>query len=178
MASQLPTFPRAIFTIVEPISLIAGCLGPFFSPDWFIANQIPLPAAADDAAATAAAVAGPTDNARLVALQLGNAYGLLFMVGVAVLYSTSELKVVRNYLIALWIADIGHVGLTCWLLGYGRTLDVGSWNAMTWGNIGATTFLCLTRTAYLLGFFGPDRPAVAVTVTASSSSSSSSKKTS
>ncbi|KAI1635508.1 hypothetical protein F4809DRAFT_613458 [Biscogniauxia mediterranea] len=165
MASQLPAFPRTVFTIIEPISLIAGCLGPFFSADWFIANQIPLPPApADDAAgAAAAAVAGPTDNARLVALQLGNAYGLLFMVGVAVLYTTNELRVVRNYLVALWIADIGHVGLTCWLLGYERTLDVGSWNAMTWGNIGATTFLCLTRTAYLLGLFGPDRPAAAVT---------------
>ncbi|KAI1500003.1 hypothetical protein F5X99DRAFT_410479 [Biscogniauxia marginata] len=153
MASQLPAFPRTIFTVIEPISLIAGCLGPFFSADWFIANQIP--------AAPAGGGEPTSDNARLVALQLGNAYGLLFMVGVAVLYTTSELKVVRNYLVALWIADIGHVGLTCWLLGYERTLDVGSWNAMTWGNIGATTFLCLTRTAYLLGLFGRDRPVVA-----------------
>ncbi|KAI1411379.1 hypothetical protein F5Y13DRAFT_165596 [Hypoxylon sp. FL1857] len=151
MASQLSAFPRIIFTIVEPISLIGGFLGPFIDPDWFIASQLDSPVAS---------IAAPRDdNARLVALQLGNAYGLLFLLGVAVLYTTSELKVVRNYLIALWIADISHVGVTCWLLGYDRTVDVGSWNAVTWGNVGFTAFLCLTRAAYLLGLFGPDRKA-------------------
>lgn len=43
----------------------------------------------------------------MVAYQLGNIYLLLAMVGVAVLYSTTEALVVRNYVIALWIADIG-----------------------------------------------------------------------
>lgn len=78
------------------------------------------------------------DNSRLVALQLGNAYGLLFLVGVAVLYTTVELRVVRNYLVALWIADIGHVAVCYYALGYDRFVDVGSWNSMTWGNVGAT----------------------------------------
>ena len=58
-----------------------------------------------------------TPNTRLVAYQLGNVYGLLAMVSIAVLYTTTEAKVVRNYLIALWIADIGHVAAT--LLGFG-----------------------------------------------------------
>ncbi|KAI0848424.1 hypothetical protein F5Y00DRAFT_262518 [Daldinia vernicosa] len=154
MASQLPAFPRTIFTIVEPISLIGGFLGPFLDPEWFIASQI--------GAADGSNLAPRDDNARLIALQLGNTYGLLFLLGVAVLYTTTELKVVRNYLISLWIADISHVGVTCWLLGYDRTLDVGSWNAVTWGNVGFTTFLCLTRTAYLLGLFGSDRKAVTI----------------
>lgn len=78
------------------------------------------------------------DNSRLVALQLGNAYGLLFLVGVAVLYTTVELKVVRNYLVALWIADIGHVTACYYVLGYDRFIDVCSWNSLTWGNVGAT----------------------------------------
>ncbi|KAI1123922.1 hypothetical protein F5Y10DRAFT_41867 [Nemania abortiva] len=147
MASQLPSFPRTIFTIVEPISLIAGCLGPLVDADWFIASQID----------TTAALPASSDNARLVALQLGNTYGLLFLVGVAVLYTTNELRVVRNYLVALLIADITHVGLTCWGLGYERTVDVAAWNAVTWGNVGFTAFLALTRTAYLLGLFGPGR---------------------
>ncbi|KAH6648719.1 hypothetical protein BKA67DRAFT_648713 [Truncatella angustata] len=142
MASQLPTFPRFVFTIIEPISLIAGAVAPFISPDWFIEEQISI-----------TKPIAHTDNSRLVALQLGNAYGLLFLLGVAVLYTSSELKVVRNYLWALWVADLGHVGLTAYLLGYDRSLAVADWNAMTWGNIGATVFLCLTRTAYLLGFF-------------------------
>lgn len=48
----------------------------------------------------------------MVAYQLGNIYLLLAMVGIAVLYSTTEPKVVRNYIVALWIADIGHVVIT------------------------------------------------------------------
>lgn len=64
--------------------------GPLVDADWFIASQIDT-----------AALPASSENARLVALQLGNAYGLLFLVGVAVLYTTSELKVVRNYLVAL-----------------------------------------------------------------------------
>ncbi|KAI1865141.1 hypothetical protein JX265_008188 [Neoarthrinium moseri] len=143
MASQLPPFPRVVFTVLEPISLISGAVAPLISPDWFITEQIVSPETLHH-----------TDNARLVALQLGNAYGLLFMVGVAVLYTTSELKVVRSYLWALWIADLGHIGLTAYLLGYDRFMAVAEWNAMTWGNVGATAFLCLTRTAYLLGLFG------------------------
>ncbi|KAI1162915.1 hypothetical protein F5B18DRAFT_652178 [Nemania serpens] len=147
MASQLPSFPRTIFTIIEPVSLVAGCLGPLVDADWFIASQIDgvlLPASS-------------SDNARLVALQLGNTYGLLFLIGVAVLYTTNELRVVRNYLVALLIADITHVGLTCWGLGYERAVDVAAWNAVTWGNVGFTIFLALTRTGYLLGLFGPDK---------------------
>ncbi|KAI2610462.1 hypothetical protein GGR54DRAFT_377276 [Hypoxylon sp. NC1633] len=152
MASQLPVFPRTIFTIVEPISLIGGFLGPLLSTDWFIGSQVDLPSDLSNHAYDA--------NARLVAHQLGNTYGLLFLLGVAILYTTTELKVVRNYLVALWMADITHVGLTCWALGYERTLDVASWTAVTWGNVGFTVFLCLTRTAYLLGLFGLDRQAI------------------
>jgi hypothetical protein len=77
-------------------------------------------------------------NAKMVALQLGNIYLLLAMVGIAVLYSTTEAKVVRNYVIALWLADIGHVAITCYVMEYKRMVDIGNWNSMTWGNIGAT----------------------------------------
>ncbi|KAK7985086.1 hypothetical protein PG988_002708 [Apiospora saccharicola] len=157
MASQLPLFPRAVFTRVEPLSLsliaehhtisIAGCVAPFISTDWFIEEQIDSPQ-----------LLHHNDNARLVALQLGNAYGLLMILGVAVLSTTTELKVVRNYLWALWIADIGHISITAYLLGYDRFMAFSAWNAMTWGNIGATAFLFLTRTAYLCGLFGVATP--------------------
>jgi len=127
MASQLPTFPRIIFTIVEPLSLLGGAGGGIFQPAWFISQQIPSPGAVES-----------TEHSRLVAQQLGNCYFLLFLIAVGVLSSTSELKVVRSYLMGLWIADIGHVGLTAFGLGYHHTLAVGQWNAMTWGNIGIT----------------------------------------
>jgi hypothetical protein len=102
-------------------------VGPFISPEWFISEQIahtPLTAV--------------TDGAKMIAYQLGNIYLLLAMVGIAVLYTTTEVKVARNYVVALWLADIGHVGITCYVMGYERTIDIAKWNAMAWGNIGAT----------------------------------------
>lgn len=95
-------------------------------PDWYIAEQAPL---------TAPLV--PSVHARAVALQLGNLYLLLGMVGVAVLSSTTEPKVVRNYIIALWIADIGHIFM-CYLAMGDTFFDVAGWNAMAWGNVGCT----------------------------------------
>lgn len=81
------------------------------------------------------------DNAKLVALQLGNTYGLVFLIATAVLYTTSEIKVVRNYLVACWLADISHVYVCYHVLGWARFVDVASWNSMTWGNVGATVSL-------------------------------------
>ncbi|RYP19014.1 hypothetical protein DL765_003597 [Monosporascus sp. GIB2] len=158
MASQLPAFPRIVFTILEPISLISGTLGAFIDTDWFVTSQT------STSTSTSSPIQAYDSNARLVALQLGNTYFLLCLLGVAVLWTTSELRVVRNYLLAAWVADISHVWLTCWALGWARSADVAAWNAMTWGNVGFTTFLCLTRTAWFLGLFGPDRPAAAVEV--------------
>ncbi|TDZ34129.1 hypothetical protein C8034_v009200 [Colletotrichum sidae] len=152
MASALPTFPRLVFTVFEPISLIGGFLGAIANPDWFISEQV-----ASASSATAPPLA--SDNSRLVALQLGNIYLLMAMVGLAVLNSTSELKVVKSYLVALWIADLGHIYVCYHVLGPDRFLDVASWNSMTWGNVGVTAFLCLTRTAYLLGLLGTDAQA-------------------
>jgi hypothetical protein len=60
------------------------------------------------------------------------------MIGIAVLYTSTEPRVVHNYVVALWIADIGHVAITCYVMEYERALDVANWNAMAWGNIGAT----------------------------------------
>ena len=116
-------------------------MGAFIDPDWFIASQIPPPPTTTTATSADA-------NARLVALQLGNLYALLFMLGVAVLHATTELRVVRNYLVAAWVADLGHVALTCYFLGPARSLDLAAWNAVTWGNVGFTVsfgfFFCFS----------------------------------
>ncbi|KAK3367032.1 hypothetical protein B0T24DRAFT_634574 [Lasiosphaeria ovina] len=149
MASQLPTFPRFVFTIAEPISLVFGAIYAIAWPDWFTAEQLGTPAAA---------LTALTGHSRVVARQLGNCYGLAFLVAVAVLYSTSEPRVVRNYLVALWLADIGHVAISCLALGRDQALAVADWNILAWGNIGITAFLFFTRTAYFLGLFGPDKP--------------------
>jgi hypothetical protein len=80
----------------------------------------------------------------LVAQQLGNCYLLACLVAVAVLYTTTEVKVVKAYLVALWIADITHVALTLRGLGYERSTAIGSWNPTTWGNVGATVIALVT----------------------------------
>jgi hypothetical protein len=58
--------------------------------------------------------------------------------GVAILFTTSELKVVRAYLVALWLGDIGHLAFTSYGLGWDMSMSPLKWNATTWGNIGMT----------------------------------------
>lgn len=76
------------------------------------------------------------------------------MVGVAVLSTTSEPKVIRNYFIALAIGDLGHLYVTYLGTGWAYFVDITQWNAMAWGNIGVTSFLLVNRLAYFMGMFG------------------------
>ncbi len=61
---------------------------------------------------------------------------------------------VRNFLIACAIADVGHLAVTYHVMGYEAFTDVTGWNAVVWGSVGATLILFLTRVAYLGGFAG------------------------
>lgn len=103
---------------------MAGFIGAVYDPEWFVAEQIPQ-----------AAPVLSSENSILVAWQLGNMYLLMAFVGLGVLLTTSEIKVVRSYLVALWLGDIGHVAFTCYGLGLTRLLDPAGWNAMAGGNI-------------------------------------------
>lgn len=144
-------------------------MGVVADPAWFIAEQIPQ---------AHAPVA--TENSVVVAWQLGNLYLLMAFMGLFILNTTSEAKVVRSYLAALWLGDIGHVGFSCYGLGMARLMSPLEWNAMAWGNVVVTVsapssccgasaqltcgltqvLLFLIRSAYFLGLFGPDRPIV------------------
>lgn len=112
----------------------------------------------------------------MVAWQLGNLYLLMAFMGLFILRTTSEVEVVKAYLLALWLGDIGHIGFTAFGLGGERLMNMSEWNAVTHGNLPFTVsatlscmspvklphqaFLFLTRSAYFLGLFGPDRQAV------------------
>ncbi|KAK2591628.1 hypothetical protein QQS21_010670 [Conoideocrella luteorostrata] len=137
--------------MIEPVSLVAGFLGAVNDPAWFVAEQVP------QKAVPAATV---TENSIVLAWQLGNVYLLMAFVGIFVLNSTSEVKVVRNYLWALWLGDIGHVAFTCYGLGKERMMNPWEWNSMAWGNVVFTVWLFSMRSAYFLGIFGQDKPAV------------------
>lgn len=148
MAAILPAFPRFVFTIFEPIALVAGYLSPMLDTKGFVNSQLP---------STSIITISPSATNRILALQLGNVYGLLAMVGVGVLYSTTEAKVVRNFLLACAIADVGHLAVTYAVMGYTDFMDVQGWNPMGWGNIGITLGLFLVRVLYLMGAFGKDK---------------------
>ncbi|CAL5866454.1 uncharacterized protein PFLUO_LOCUS662 [Penicillium psychrofluorescens] len=147
MGTLFPPWPNVLFGVLEPISLALGSLYPLHDLEGFIAGQTPK--------AATAPIFHPSSMA--LAYQLGNLYSLLFLVGVAVMYSTNEPRVLRNYAVALAIADIGHVYATYLAMGWEAFVDVTAWNALTWGNIGVTGFLFVNRIAYLCGLFGPTR---------------------
>lgn len=123
---------------------LAGAVPAIVVPEWFIKQQTfqltGLPATKPGEIAL-------PGTALVVAQQLGNTYGVAATVALAVLYTTSELKVIRNYLIALWICDIGHLVITLFNLGYERGIAVGDWNSMTWGNVGVTVSFPTTTTS-------------------------------
>lgn len=67
------------------------------------------------------------------------------------LYTTSEPKVVRNYVIALALGDIGHVYICFYVLGYEKFMDLGHYNAMAYGNI-VTTVSQVQRGEWLVSW--------------------------
>lgn len=113
---------------------MAGFLGVVSDPAWFVAEQVPQ---------TLVPAAPVTENSIVLAWQLGNLYLLMAFLGLFVLNSTSEVKVVRSYLWALWLGDIGHVAFSCYGLGSERMMNPSAWNAMAWGNIVFTVSICL-----------------------------------
>lgn len=76
-----------------------------------------------------------SEGAIVVAWQLGNLYLLMAFIGLGILNTTSEVRVVKAYLFALWLGDIGHIGFSAYGLGLERMSDVGQWNAVTSGNV-------------------------------------------
>ena len=124
MNCLLPAIPNFVFTIFEPLSLTAGAIGAVYDPEWFVAEQIAF-----------SPLSKLSANARVVTLQLGSIYFLLAMVGLAVLSATKEPKVVRNYVIALAVADVTHLAVTYSVLEHRRFTSVAQWNAMAYGNI-------------------------------------------
>ena len=140
------SYHSLICLILTQARRVSGFLGPLLAPSFFVSSQT--------------AYEAPHDlylSEHILALQLGNCYLLLALLGLFILNTTAEIKTVRAYLAALWIADIGHVGVTAWAMGIKDFMDVAGWNAMAWGNIGATVFIFAMRSLYFLGTFGPNQ---------------------
>lgn len=106
---------------------VAGFVGAVIDPAWFMNEQVPQ-----------SNVINPSGNSIMVTWQLGNLYLLLGFLGIAILSTTNEIRVVRAYLVALWLGDIGHVGFSYYGLGWDMSMSPMKWNAVTWGNIAMT----------------------------------------
>jgi len=78
------------------------------------------------------------------------------MIGVGVLYSTKDTVVLRNFLLACAVADVGHLYVTYHVIGYHGFVNFLNWNPTAWGNIGVTAVLLVVRVLYLVGAFGQD----------------------
>lgn len=134
---------------LEPISLLAGFLVPLWDLPRFVALQLPSRGRTLKAIST-------SQYERMLALQLSNMFGLVSMIAVGVLYGTSEISVVRKYLIACALGDVGHLWAVYAGMGHEDFFNISNWNEYAWGSIGFTALLLVCRLLYLAGFFGPD----------------------
>ena len=162
-SSVLPKLPLALFGVVEPVLLYAITDLPLASnvlkinhrlwaymnhlqqPHQFYASQIPN-------AGTLASTPFP-QQAQILVYQLGNVYLLLALLALVCCWTTSR-SVVRGYLAAVALADLGHIYAVYRVLGSETFWDVGQWNDMIWGSVGVSAILHVNRLATLLGVFG------------------------
>ncbi len=94
-----------------------------------------------------------TPQALSLTLQLGNV--LLLLAAIAVICCwTSHPEVARRYLIAVALADLGHIYAAYRGLGDTVFFNPAQWNDMAYGNIGASAFLHINRWLTVAGFFG------------------------
>lgn len=142
MASSISPLSRCTFAVVEPLLQIAGFCVASFAPNFYISSL---------RSAKLSRTQSPTPET-IIVLQLGNLFLLLAVIGLYVLYSTSEPAVATAYLSALWWGDLGHIGVTAWCIGWQGASEWRQWNLFTWANVGIPVCLSVARNLY---FYGP-----------------------
>lgn len=114
----------------------------FTSPQSFHDRQVP--------SAIPSATFSP--SSMVLTLQIGNIFLLLAAMAIICVF-TPHPEIAKWYLIAVALGDLGHIW-SCYV-GMGSSFwDVGSWNGVVWGNIGASAFLHVNRLATVFGLFG------------------------
>jgi hypothetical protein len=142
--SVLPAWPLLLFGIIEPVLLVWAWITNFKDPATYYISQYP----------TGTALTTPfPPQALSLSLQMGNV--LLLLAFMAVICSwTAHSDISKKYLVAVAVADFGHIYAAYVSLGDELFWDVSKWNDMAWGNIGASVFLNVNRWATVLGLFG------------------------
>jgi len=94
-----------------------------------------------------------TTQALSLTLQLGNVFLLLAAMAVICCFTTHS-EIAQRYLIAVALADLGHIYAVYSALGDKVFWDFNSWNQMTASNVGVSIFLHINRLLTVAGLFG------------------------
>jgi hypothetical protein len=146
MAPALPAIPLIIFGVIEPILLfwaLATCLP---NPSAYYISQHPSPPLL-----TTTLPIPP--QALSLTLQITNIFLLLALLGILCSW-TSHPEIAKWYLVAVAIADWGHIYSVYASVGEEIFWDLGKWNDLMWGNVGVSAVLNVCRWGTVLGVFG------------------------
>lgn len=94
-----------------------------------------------------------TPQAQALTLQMGNVLRLLAAMAVICCW-TKHAEISKWYLLAVALADLGHIYAVYVAVGPAYFWNFAEWNDMTWGNVGVSVFLHVNRWATVAGVFG------------------------
>lgn len=92
-------------------------------------------------------------QALAMTMQMANVLLLLGAIAIICCWTTYT-SIARWYLIAVALADFGHIYGTYKGVGPEYFWNIGGWNDMVWGNVGVSAFLNVNRWLTVLGLFG------------------------
>ncbi|KAF1935638.1 hypothetical protein EJ02DRAFT_460204 [Clathrospora elynae] len=145
-AAPMPAFYRVVFLWIEPVSILTGAVYAHFLQSTYL--ELTHAASAPGASVPVAT--------SIVMTQLANLYLGLAILEASVLRATTDSNVWRPFIVALLIADFGHLYS---VLPVGKDIywAYWRWNAIDWGGVAFVYFLAVTRICMLLGV-GFNRP--------------------
>ena len=132
---------KYFFLYIEPISALTGAYYALFQQQAYL----------DLTHGDSSPKLGIPISTQVVLTQLANLYFLFALNEALILRATSDLKVWRNVLFCLLVADIGHL-YSVKAIGSSVYWNVINWNAIDWGNVGFVYVCAALRFAFLFGY--------------------------
>ena len=158
MSRVLPRPFNIMFIYIEPILTLAGAYSAISTPEWYLSSLIPGP--------TVTGLLHTTETNMAIRL-MGVLLILLALISLAVfpvIQSRTDavgFSIARRLLFVLSgmfffflrgvlivVVDALHIYVVAVHLGEAKFMDVKGWNDLTWGNIGITTGLLLSRLSW------------------------------
>lgn len=150
MPASIPQYYQVFFLWIEPLATLAGAVAAFFfGQDYLVMTH---------AETTPSKILGLPIATNVALRQLGNLYLAFAINEFLVLRATNDLKVWRAFLLALLIADVGHL-IACYPAGgFSQYYEAIKWNAMDVGNLAFVYIGATLRSCFLAGVgMGPKR---------------------